>query len=339
MNFLQTLVSAIKGMFPSILYWLILPLIPFMIAEQLRPVGTAPRWRDYVLNILISLSTAFLSLPLGIAAGLWSSRLRHMPPWKPISFSFHNISSVPVIGHGLKLLAMIFVPLFIHDCWFYWSHRIEHKVHFLWEFHKIHHRDEQINTTTWARDHFLQESWRAFFSVFTLGMFVDLRLSEAGKAALYSTMFLVGLSMFYHSAIRVQLPWLDRLLVTPQVHRLHHAIKPEHHNRNFADVLPIFDIVFGTYQKPGREEFPSTGRSGFPGASLPAGSATRSAPRDWSLAAASEGRRRECSDCRFSAMNLINPTRRMKLIETLYLHACEHPSREGDCQFQCLVSR
>ena len=259
MNFLQTLVSAIKRMFPSILYWLILPLIPFMIAEQLRPVGTAPRRRDYVLNILISLSTAFLSLPLGIAAGLWSSRLRHMPPWKPISFSFHNISSVPVIGHGLELLAMIFVPLFIHDCWFYWSHRIEHKVHFLWEFHKIHHSDEQINTTTWARDHFLQESWRAFFSVFTLGMFVDLRLSEAGKAALYSTMFLVGLSMFYHSAIRVQLPWLDRLLVTPQVHRLHHAIKPEHHNRNFADVLPIFDIVFGTYQKPGREEFPPTG--------------------------------------------------------------------------------
>ena len=201
----------------------------------------------------------------------------------------------------------------------------------------VHRTDEAAGPTAYHR--FLQESWRAFFSVFTLGMFVDLRLSEAGKAALYSTMFLVGLSMFYHSAIRVQLPWLDRLLVTPQVHRLHHAIKPEHHNRNFADVLPIFDIVFGTYQKPGREEFPSTGRSGFPGASLPAGSATRSAPRDWSLAAASEGRRRECSDCRFSAMNLINPTRRMKLIETLYLHACERPSREGDCQFQCLVSR
>jgi hypothetical protein len=76
----------------------------------------------------------------------------------------------------------------------------------IWEFHKIHHSDEQMNNTTWARDHFLPESWRAFFSVSTLGMFVDLRLSEAGRAALYSTMFLVGLSMFYHSAIRVHLP-------------------------------------------------------------------------------------------------------------------------------------
>jgi Fatty acid hydroxylase superfamily len=103
---------------------------------------------------------------------------------------------------------MIFVPLLIHDCWFYWSHRIEHKVPILWEFHKLHHSDEQMNASTWARDHFLQESWRAFFSVFTLGLIVDLHLAEAGKAALYSTTFLIGMSMFYHSAIRVRLPWL-----------------------------------------------------------------------------------------------------------------------------------
>ena len=154
---------------------------------------------------------------------------------------------------------MIFAPLFIHDCWFYWSHRIEHKVPILWEFHKIHHSDEQMNASTWARDHFLQESWRAFFSVFTLGLIVDLHLAEAGKAALYSTTFLIGMSMFYHSAIRVRLPWLDRVLVTPQVHRIHHSVDSEHYNRNFADGLPIFDIVFGTYYRPGRAEFPATG--------------------------------------------------------------------------------
>jgi sterol desaturase/sphingolipid hydroxylase (fatty acid hydroxylase superfamily) len=211
------------------------------------------------MNILISLSTVFLSLPLGIAAGLWSGQLRHLVPWKPLSFSFHSIGGIPVVGPGLEILAMIFVPLFIHDFWFYWSHRIEHKVAILWEFHKIHHSDDRMNTSTWARDHFLQESWRAFFSVFTLGLIIDLHLAEAGKAALYSTMFLIGLSMFYHSAIRVRLPWLDRMLVTPQVHRIHHLVDAKHYNRNFADVLPIFDIVFGTYYRPQREEFPVTG--------------------------------------------------------------------------------
>jgi sterol desaturase/sphingolipid hydroxylase (fatty acid hydroxylase superfamily) len=259
MSFLQILASSIKGMFPAVLYWTVLPLIPFIIAEQLRPVGEAPRWRDYGMNLVISLSTAYLALPLGIAAGLWSSRLRHLLPWKPLSFSFHTIGVLPVVGPGLEVLALIFVPLFLHDCWFYWSHRIEHRVPILWEFHKIHHSDERMNTSTWARDHFLQESWRAFFSVFTLGMIIDLHPSEAGKAALYSTMFLVALSMFYHSAIRIQLPWLDRILVTPQVHRIHHSVSMEHQNRNFADALPIFDILFGTYHRPGSEEFPATG--------------------------------------------------------------------------------
>ena len=259
MTFLHTLVASMKGSFPGVVYWLLLPLIPFIIAEQLWPVGKAPRPREYWLNILISLSTAYMSLPLGVAAALCSGKLRQLLPWKPLSFCFHRLGMVPLIGSGLKVLAMIFIPLFIHDCWFYWSHRIEHRVPLLWQFHKIHHSDELMNSTTWARDHFLQEGWRAFFSVFTLGLFLDLKMREAGEAALYSTMFLVGLSMFYHSAIRIQLPWLDYILVTPQVHRIHHSVRAEHQNRNFADVLPIFDLVFGTFERPQPEEFPATG--------------------------------------------------------------------------------
>src|SRR6266513_1768975 len=105
MTFLQTLIASVKGSFPCIVYWLLLPLIPF------------------------------------IAAGLLSGKLRHLLPWKPLSISFRDLGTLPVVGPGLEIVAMIFIPLFIHDCWFYWSHRIEHKVPALWEFHKIHHSD------------------------------------------------------------------------------------------------------------------------------------------------------------------------------------------------------
>lgn len=273
MSFLQILTASVKGSFPGLLCWLVLPMVPFIIAGQLRPVAAAPRLRDYWANVLISLSTAYLSLPLGISAALLSGNLHRFLPWKPLSWSFDSVAAVPVVGPGLRLLAMIFVPLIIHDCWFYWSHRIEHRLPILWQFHKLHHSDELMNTTTWARDHFLQEGWRAFFSLFTLGLFVDLELAEAGKAALYSTMFLVGLSMFYHSAIRIHLPWLDYLVVTPQVHRLHHSALPQHQNKNFADALPIFDIVFGTFERPKHGEFPPTGlgpQSSPPGSLLAA---------------------------------------------------------------------
>ena len=46
------------------------------------------------------------------------------------------------------------VPLLLHDAWFYWAHRIEHRVPLLWEFHKLHHSDELMNASTFARDKF-----------------------------------------------------------------------------------------------------------------------------------------------------------------------------------------
>jgi sterol desaturase/sphingolipid hydroxylase (fatty acid hydroxylase superfamily) len=216
-TFTQTLASSLKGILPDVLIFSVLPMIPFIIAERIWPVGQTPRFKDYGGNILISLSTAYLSLPLGTAAGLWSAQLRHVLPWKPLSFTFHNIGALPVIGPPLEFLAMILVPLIVHDSWVYFSHRLEHRVPLLWAFHKIHHSDENMNTSTWARDHFLQATWRSFFAVFTLGLIVDLDLSDAGKAALYSNLFLMCLSMFYHSAIRVQLLWLDHVFVTPQL--------------------------------------------------------------------------------------------------------------------------
>jgi sterol desaturase/sphingolipid hydroxylase (fatty acid hydroxylase superfamily) len=218
-TFTQTLMTSLREMFPGVLIFPLLPLIPFIIAEQIWPVDKAPRFRDYGMNVLIGISTRYLSLPLGIAAGLWSAQLRHVLPWQPFSFTFHSIASVPT----------------------------------------VHHSDELMNASTWERDHFLQNSWRTFLSIFTLGLIVDLDLTEAGKAALYSNIFLMALSMFYHSAIRVQIPWLNRILVTPQVHRIHHGVDSAYHNKNFADALPIFDILFGTYHHPGRGEFPRTG--------------------------------------------------------------------------------
>ena len=115
MTFLQFVLSAMKGMLPDLLLWGFLPLVPFMIVEQLRPVGQAPRWRDYGMNILIGLSTAYLSLPLGMLAGLWSGSLRKMLPWKPFAFTFDSLGAVPGVGSALELLALIFVPLLLHD--------------------------------------------------------------------------------------------------------------------------------------------------------------------------------------------------------------------------------
>lgn len=258
MDFAESLVQAARNVLP---FMIISPffLLPFIIAEQLRPVHRRPGWRDYLANILISSTTLILALPAGVAIGMASAAVRPLLPWQTIAFSYDAIGQVPYVGGALEVLAMIFVPLLMHDMWFYWAHRIEHKVPFLWEFHKLHHSDELLNCSTWARDHFLQAAWIALVPAMTLGLVFDISAKQAGEAALLSILFLSLQSMFYHSAIKTSLPWLDRILVTPQVHRIHHARDPAHYNCNFADALPIFDIVFGTYRKPARDQFPETG--------------------------------------------------------------------------------
>lgn len=233
--------------------------IPYIVFEQLRPAIRRPRRRDYGFNILISLTATIVAIPVGVLAGALAAWLGAHLPWQRLGFPFLGSGIGGPMGGALEVLSLIFVPLLIHDMWFYWSHRLEHRIAPLWEFHKLHHGDRAMNCTAFARDHFLQNTWRAFFSIFTVGLIFDLTAIDAGRAAIYSGLFLMCLSMLYHSAIRLELPWLDRIFVTPQVHRIHHSLDPQYHNRNFADVFPLFDIAFGTYQQPRRGQFEETG--------------------------------------------------------------------------------
>ena len=233
-------------------------LIPFAILERLRPVGRPPELRLYGLNILIAAITAAIAGPIGILTDAAIGGLRPMLPWKPVEFALHQ-GGTSFLHSALPLAGTLAIALILHETWFYWAHRLEHAAPILWRFHRLHHSDENMSASTFQRDHVVQQIYRSFFAILTLGLVFDLDLKQAGTASLAYVLFTTLWSMFYHSAIRVRLGWLDRVLVTPQVHRLHHSSNPAHFNRNFADNLPIFDIVFGTYEAPKPGDFPPTG--------------------------------------------------------------------------------
>ena len=67
---------------------------------------------------------------------------------------------------------------------------------------------------------------------------------------------------FIHSNIKINLGPLERLIVTPQYHRIHHSRLPEHVDRNFSDRLVLWDQVFGTAHFA-RDSFPPTGVPGY----------------------------------------------------------------------------
>ncbi len=259
MQFWTQVWGQLTAMLPVILVVSFVFPLPFILAEQLRPAGVRPRLASYAMNTAIALITVMLSTPIGVLAGRAATALHTALGWTPMVIPFAEIAAIPVIGPALKVAILLLAPLILHDLWFYWSHRLEHRFAPLWAFHSLHHSDPHMNCTTWARDHFLQLGWRSFFPVFTLGLIFQLDYMEAGLAALLSQIGFMLLSMFYHSAIRVELPWLEKVLVTPQVHRIHHSTDPAHFNKNFADLFPVMDILFGTYEKPVRGEFAATG--------------------------------------------------------------------------------
>lgn len=211
-------------------------------------------------NIFAAVAAGIIGIPFAYLTGgvaAWASQATglQLSLIDPDQIGF----GIPLLDQMIRTLAMIFVPLAVYDFWLAWSHRLEHKVPALWDVHQVHHSDRWMNPLTVFRDNFLQIQWRSFFSLLTIGLFVDLSFKQGGQAALYSQLFLFAWSAFCHSNIRVELPWLEGILVTPQYHRIHHSRRPEHIDKNFADVFPVFDILFGTFVRPRRGDFPETG--------------------------------------------------------------------------------
>jgi sterol desaturase/sphingolipid hydroxylase (fatty acid hydroxylase superfamily) len=91
---------------------------------------------------------------------------------------------------------------------------------------------------------------------------IKLDTAGGGIAGAVIAFFEGNWRMFNHANIRVGFGRMSWLLTSPQMHRVHHSRLPEHQNKNYASVFPIFDVIFGTYYHPRRDEFPPTGVPG-----------------------------------------------------------------------------
>ena len=132
------------------------------------------------------------------------------------------------------------------DLAIYLQHVLFHAVPVLWRFHRMHHADLEFDVTTGVRFHPIE---------MLLSMGIKLTVTAAlGAPAVAVPIFEVLLnvtSMFNHANVRLP-PRLDRVLrsvlVTPEMHRVHHSILPRETNSNFAFNLAWWDRLFGTYR-------------------------------------------------------------------------------------------
>lgn len=139
----------------------------------------------------------------------------------------------------------------------YWMHRLEHSIPALWALHKFHHSADRMSILTSARQTQLNQGVEASIVLLPMGLLTSptAPLPPADSPAFIGAVIIFAYQTFIlmngylvHSNLRTSYGWIGRwLLVSPRMHRLHHATTPLYHDRNFSFDLVIWDRLFGTY--------------------------------------------------------------------------------------------
>jgi sterol desaturase/sphingolipid hydroxylase (fatty acid hydroxylase superfamily) len=142
----------------------------------------------------------------------------------------------------LRMIEVILLSDFI----IYWAHRLQHKVDFLWRFHKVHHTAEHLDWLAAHREHPLDTIYTVGLinlPAFLLGFPLD---TIAGFIAFRGIW-----AIYIHSNVRFSHRWIRMLIGAPELHHWHHD--RERDAGNYANLSPIMDKLFGTYTCPNHE--------------------------------------------------------------------------------------
>jgi len=220
----------------------------FLVLERLFPIESQPL-RAKVFNIVFALG-AFAVISAG---GHLMVRTHQLV----LQVRYDSVGVANFVGQHLdtvELIGRILVYLLVVDFVSYWRHRAMHAWPVLWRIHRLHHSETSMNTTTARRDHWLNEFF--YFLVVALPAMVLFGVFDVPSFVLYAY---IAFPFYTHANIRLGLGPLTRVFTGPQLHRIHHSRLPEHADKNFAAMFPIFDIIFGTYHAPKPGEYAATG--------------------------------------------------------------------------------
>jgi sterol desaturase/sphingolipid hydroxylase (fatty acid hydroxylase superfamily) len=166
----------------------------------------------------------------------------------------YSLLCIPVLPtslwDGVPWSLLLLVSVLAKDFVDYWSHRWMHS-QWGWPIHAVHHSDTDVNLLTTWRIHFLEsvvmDAW-AIILLSWMGM---------PPAIGATAQFLFKLHNAYtHVDVDIEHGPFRYLLASPRFHRWHHADVPEAIGKNLANVVPLYDMIFGTYYVPGRCDAP-----------------------------------------------------------------------------------
>jgi sterol desaturase/sphingolipid hydroxylase (fatty acid hydroxylase superfamily) len=234
------------------------------IERVLPPAGPRKSLHSWLQHLQIQTFFTFAQTIMSVAAFLGCSALA-----RRFGFELGLFDLRFATGHGpLILIASIWFSSILGDFFFYWYHRWTHVNAFLWQHHKMHHSDRQLEAISSARQNWIETVFNALFIAAPMIVLFKIDPRDQWTAGLFAGLtagLVTNLLTLSHMNVRLHVGWFARFWCGPQNHRIHHSLEPEHIDRNFDYVFPLWDVPFGTYVHPKKGEFPATGVAGEDG--------------------------------------------------------------------------
>ncbi len=166
--------------------------------------------------------------------------------------------------HTGSIASFTIVSVLAMDLATFIVHAAHHRIPVLWEFHKVHHTAEVLTPVTVYRKHPLYDVFaggaRGVLAGFAQGVAAHAFIGRPEFVTLFGinvvyVLFHAAGSNLRHSHIWLSFgPWLSRIFISPAQHQIHHSTAEKHWNKNFGEVLALWDWLFGSLYIPAQRE-------------------------------------------------------------------------------------
>ncbi|WP_348680862.1 sterol desaturase family protein [Alteromonas mediterranea] len=150
-----------------------------------------------------------------------------------------------VESSGVVFAVIVTLSVILLDMIIYWQHRLFHTVPLLWRFHKMHHADSHMDTTTGLRFHPVEIAISLGVKAAAVAL-----LGIPAVAIVIFEVALNGFALFNHANIRLSQKWDDkvgRVLITQRLHRIHHSQAKAESNSNYGFSVSWWDRLFNSF--------------------------------------------------------------------------------------------
>ena len=160
------------------------------------------------------------------------------------------LSMVALFSQDFGLFSVLDLPfwtvfllsILLLDCLIYWQHRLFHRVPFLWRLHRVHHSDPELDVSSAVRFHPIEILLSLCIKALAVWLF-----GIPFEAVLVFDILLNASAMFNHTNARLPVKieaWVKTILVTPDMHRIHHSRLSLEANSNYGFFLSVWDALF-----------------------------------------------------------------------------------------------